>query len=104
MGKAKALAVVFTDNIGQNGENLYDGKYWFKELCKNKFDKDFSGLGKLPYKHKLRITYRGKSAVALKCGSGPCDSNNAKIALHIVLAKYLGISKSGITYISYESA
>ena len=50
------------------------------------------------------ITYKGKSAIALKCGAGPCNPNNAKIALHIVLTQYLGITKPGITYIDIERA
>ena len=104
MGKTKVLVAIFIDKIGPKGDNLYDGRYWFKELCLNKSDKDFSALGNLPYKHKLKITYKGKSAIALKCGAGPCDPNNAKIALHIVLTQYLGITKPGITYIDIERA
>ena len=103
MVRKKALIAIFTDKIGPNGDDLYNGMYWFKELCRNKNDKNYNALGNLPYKYKIKITYKGKSAVALKCGAGPCDPNNAAIAIHITLARYLGITKSGLNYVTVES-
>ena len=103
MSKVKVLATYNTDHHGMNNIDLYDGKYYFFELSKDCKKNDFSALGNLPYKYKLKITYKGKTAIAMKAGVGPCDKNHAKIAIHITLARYLGI-KNDLEYVYIEKA
>ena len=75
------LAVCFDDKIGYDGINLYEG-YWYAECSKDYKKKDFSALGHLPYKHRLKITYKGRSIVAMKGDVQSCGPNHPAIALH----------------------
>ena len=83
----KVKASYFSDKIGYRDNNLFDGQYWYAELSKDYKKKDFSALGNLPYKHKLKITYKGKSVVGIKGDVGSGGPLNPKIDLHEVLAK-----------------
>ena len=97
MGKRKVLATYFTDRIGYRSNNLYDGNYWYKK-------KDFKALGGLGYKHKLRVEYNGKSAVAMKGDVGAGGPNHPKIDLHKTLSDHLGFTKAGLAYVYIENA
>ena len=55
----RVLASVFEDSIGCRDNNLFDGGYYYAELSINPENLDFSALGKLPFGHKLKITYGG---------------------------------------------
>ena len=100
----KVLASYFDDEIGYKDNNLYDGNMWYAELSKNPFRKpyDFSALGKLPYKHKLKITYKGKSVIAMKSDIGAGGPSYPKIDLHYNLAKKLGFLNAGLDYVTIE--
>ena len=102
MGKRKVLATYFTDKIGYRDNNLYDGKYWYAELSIDYKKKDFKALGGLGYKHKLRVTYKSKSAVAMKGDVGAGGPNHPKIDLHKTLADYLNFTKVGLDYVYIE--
>jgi len=62
----KVLASWFSDSIGYRDNNLNDGGLYYAELSNDYKKKDFSALGNLPYRHKLKITYKGKSVIATK--------------------------------------
>ena len=64
------LASWFDDKIGYKNNNLYDGGLYYAELSKDYKKKDFSALGNLPYRQKLKITYKGKSCIATKADVG----------------------------------
>lgn len=100
----RVMASYFDDKIGYRDNNLYDGNYWYAELSKNPFRKpyDFSALGKLPYKHKLKITYKGKSIIAMKGDVGAGGPSYPKIDLHYNLARDLGFLKAGLDYVYIE--
>ena len=82
-------AECFNDKIGYQDNNLYDGNYWYAELSKDYKKKDYKALGGLPYKYKLKITYKGKSVVAMKGDIQVGGPNHSVIALHKILADSL---------------
>ena len=102
----KVLASYFSDKIGYRDNNLYDGNYWYAELSKDPFHKplDFSALGKLPYKYKLDVTYKGKTIRAMKGDVGAGGSHYPKIDLHYKLAKDLNFIHAGLDYVHIKSA
>ena len=102
MTKRKVLATYFTGAKGYRGDNLNNGGYWYAELSKNPSARDFSALGGLAHLHKLRVTYKGKNAVARKGDVGAGGPNHPKIDLHITLAKYLGFTSAGLDYVTIE--
>ena len=79
----------FDAKIGYRNNDLYDGQNWYAECSKDYKKKDFSALGNLPYKHKLKITYKGKSVVAIKGDVLAGGPKHPKIAIHKNLAKNL---------------
>ena len=87
-------ASVFDDKIGCKDNDLYDGGYYNAELSKDPAKKDFSALGKLPFGHKLKITYNGKSIIASKADVGAGGPNKPKIDIHKTAAKALGCPNS----------
>ena len=89
----KVKASYFDGRTGCYGDNLYDGKYYYAEV--SKLSKDYTkkyscALGCLPKHQKLKITYKGKSVVAIKGDQIIGGENDAVIYIHIVLAKKLG--------------
>ena len=101
------IASCFDDKMGYRGNNLYDGGYYYAELSNNYLKPDFSALGNLPYKYKLRISYGGKSVVATKGDIGAGGPHNPKIDLHLEVAQYFGFAncnKFGIRTVTIESA
>ena len=100
------LASYFDDKIGYRDNNLYDGNYWYAELSKDPFSKplDFSALGKLPYKYKLKVTYKGKTLTAMKGDVGSGGPQYPKIDLHYTLARDLGFINAGLDYVHIKSA
>ena len=86
----QVLASYFDDSEGYHGDNLYDGNNWYAELSKDYNALDFKALGGLPYRHKLIITYRGKSATAMKGDVGAGGPQHPKIDIHKVLAERIG--------------
>ena len=87
--------------MGYKGDNLYDGGMYYAELSVNPSNKDFSALGGLPYRQKMRITYKGKSVIAYKADIGAGGRNHPKIDLHINLARELGFN-NGLDYVQIE--
>ena len=85
------LATCFTDDTGYHDNNLYSGLF-YAELSKDPSKSDYSALGNLPYLHKLKITYKGKSVIAKKGDVGQGGPSHPKIDLHKVLAQALGIN------------
>ena len=61
MSRGWVLATYFSDRIGCQDNDLYDGGYYYAELSKDPYSKplDFSALGHLRFGHKMRITYKG---------------------------------------------
>ena len=104
MGKRRVLATYFTDATGYRGDYLNDGNYWYAELSIDYKKKDFKALGGLGYKHKLRVEYNGKSAVAMKGDVGAGGPNHPKIDLHKTLSDYLGFTRDGLAYVYIEDA
>lgn len=102
MSRGRVLATYFTDSIGNRDNNLYDGGYYYAELSNDYRKKDFKALGGLPFGHKLRITYNGKSVIASKGDVGAGGPNNPKIDLHKTLSDYLGFTKKGLDYVYIE--
>ena len=101
----KVLASWFSDKIGYRDNNLYDGGLYYAELSNDYKKKDFSALGKLPYRHKLKITYKGKSVIATKGDVGAGGPNHPKIDLHVNLAKKLGFDMNkGLDYVTIQDA
>eukprot|EP00827_Trimyema_finlayi_P001711 TRINITY_DN173_c0_g1_i5.p1 TRINITY_DN173_c0_g1~~TRINITY_DN173_c0_g1_i5.p1 ORF type:complete len:165 (-),score=79.17 TRINITY_DN173_c0_g1_i5:106-600(-) len=98
------LATYFTDSMGYRDNNLYDGNYWYAELSIDYTKKDFKALGNLPYKHKLRITYNGKSIIAMKGDVGAGGPNHPKIDLHKVASDALGFTRVGMANVIIENA
>ena len=76
------LASYYADKIGYKGDNLYDGNSWY---CEND-----NLLGGLPYKHILKITYKGKTSTGIKGDIGKCGPRKIPIDLHKSLAKRIG--------------
>ena len=77
--------------------SYYDGKKGYKgdDLYKDLYYSELSNrLGGLPYKHKLRITYKGKSAVGKKGDTGTAGSKNPAIDIHKKLAEKLKFPRS----------
>ncbi|CAD8057076.1 unnamed protein product [Paramecium sonneborni] len=85
------LASCFTDKIGYKDNDLYAGIY-YAELSKDYKAKDFSALGNLPYKYKLRITYNGKSIIAEKGDVGAGGPSHPKIDIHVKALQALGLT------------
>ena len=104
MGKRKVLATYLTNAIGYRDNNRYDGNYWYAELSIDYKAKDFRALGGLGYKHKLRVYYNGRSAVAMKGDVGAGGPNHPKIDLHKTLSDHLGFTKAGLAYVYIENA
>ena len=102
MSKRRVLATYFSDRTGCRDNNLYDGGYYYAELSVDYKRKDFKALGGLPFGHKLRITYNGKSAIAKKGDIGAGGPNHPKIDLHKTLSDYLGFTKAGLDYVTIE--
>ena len=98
----RVLASVFNDSTGCRGNNLYDGGMYYAELSNNPSQKDYKALGGLPFGHKLRITYNGKSVIASKADVGAGGRNHPKIDLHINLARALGFN-NGLDYVTIQS-
>jgi len=90
----EVLASYFSDKKGYKGDNLYDGHNWYAELSIDYKKKDFRALGGLPYKHKLKVTYKGKSEVGMKGDVGAGGPNNPKIDIHAGFAKKLKFPNS----------
>ncbi|CAD8118850.1 unnamed protein product [Paramecium sonneborni] len=85
------LASCFTDKIGYRDNDLYAGIY-YAELSKDYKAKDFSALGNLAYKYKLRITYNGKSVIAEKGDVGTDGPSHPKLDIHIKALQALGLT------------
>jgi hypothetical protein len=85
------LASVFTDRIGCRDNNLNDGGYYYAELSVNPAAKDFRALGGLPFGHRLRISYNGRSIVATKGDVGAGGPSHPKIDIHKAAAEALGL-------------
>ena len=100
-GPQTVLASYFDDKIGYRDNDLYDGGLYYAELKINPNKKDFSSLGGLPYRKKLRITYKGKSAIAYKGDVGIGGPSHPKINIHANLAKELGFPK-GVDYVEIK--
>ena len=84
------LASYFTDSKGYKGDNLYDGHNWYAELSKDYKKKDFRALGGLPYKQKIKVTYKGKTDIGMKGDVGAGGPNHPKIDIHKVFAGKIG--------------
>ena len=104
MGKRVDLGSHLIIKKGYRSNNLYDGNYWYAELSIDYKKKDFKALGGLGYKHKLRVEYNGKSAVAMKGDVGAGGPNHPKIDLHKTLSDHLGFTKAGLAYVYIENA
>ena len=100
----KVLATTFDDNNGYKNIKLDDGGYYYAELSKNYKKKDFSALGDLSPRHKLKITYHGKSIVAEKGDVGAGGRRNPKIDLHTKVYQYLEFPKDNDEYVWIEDA
>ena len=101
----KVLASWFSDSIGYRDNNLNDGGLYYAELSNDYKKKDFSALGNLPYRHKLKITYKGKSVIATKGDVGAGGPNHPKIDLHKTLANKLGFDlNKGLDYVTIQDA
>ncbi|CAD8144815.1 unnamed protein product [Paramecium octaurelia] len=85
------LASCFTDKIGYRDNDLYAGIY-YAELSKDYKVKDFSALGNLAYKYKLKITYNGKSIIAEKGDVGAGGPSHPKLDIHIKALQALGVT------------
>ena len=107
----KVLATQFTDDTGcYNDNNLYDGNYYYAELSTNPEANrgwDYSALGNLGQFHKLKITYNGKSVIAMKGDrgrgkreiSGKFKGELRRIDLHIKTAMALDFNGKDYVYI-----
>ena len=82
----RVLATFFQDKITGKFDDI--GLY-YNELSKDYKKKDFKALGGLPLGQKLKITYKGKSAIATKAGVGAGGPKHPKIELNSYLAKKL---------------
>ena len=99
----RVLASLYYDKIGIGGKRFNDGGLYYFELSNDYKKKDFSALGNLPIGTKLKILYKGKSCVATKADVGVGGPNNAKIELHVNLAKKLGFDMNkGLDYVIIE--
>ena len=99
----KVKASYFDGKTGCYGDNLYDGKYYYAELSKDYTKLDFCALGCLSKHQKLKITYKGKSVIAIKGDVGGGGPNHPKIDLHMVTAKKLGFDfNKGIDTVTIE--
>ena len=72
------LVAVFYDKVGYKGDNLYEGN-WYAEINDR--------LWGLPYRHKLKFTYKGKSVIGMKGDVGLGHPKGPAIEIHTVLAK-----------------
>ena len=100
----KVLATKFDDSKGYKNIDLNDGGYYYAELSKDYKNKDFSALGDLSPRHKLKITYHGKSIVAEKGDIGAGNRRKPKIDLHTEVYEYLGFPEKGDEYVWIEDA
>ena len=99
----RVLASWFDDEIGYRDNNLYDGGLYYAELSIDYKKKDFSALGKLPYRQKLKITYNGKTCIATKADVGAGGPSHPKIDLHINLANALNFDlDKGLDYVTIQ--
>ena len=99
----KVLASWFSDKIGSQDNNLYDGGLYYAELSKDYKKRDFSALGNLPFGTKLRITYKGNSCIATKGDVGSGGPRHPKIDLHVNLAKRLHFDlNKGLDYVTIQ--
>ena len=99
----RVLASWFNDKTGYKDNNLFDGGLYYAELSINYKKKDFKALGGLPYKQKLRISYKGKSCIATKGDVGSGGPQHPKIDLHVNLAKRLGFDMhKGLDYVTIQ--
>ena len=99
----KVRATVFDDTTGYRGDNLYDG-YYYAELSTNPEanikDLDYAALGNHPYKHRIKISYGGKSVIAYKGDIGRGGVKyRPQIDLHKNVADALGFPGRGIVEI-----
>ena len=111
---SKVLASQFSDDEGcYNHNDLNDGDYYYAELSTNPGAKrgwDYSALGGLGKYHKLKITYNGKSVIAMKGDvgrgkreiSGKFKGELRKIDLHTETAEALNFN--GLDYVYIEDA
>ena len=100
----KVLATTFDDPTGYKNIKLNDGGYYYAELSKDYKKKDFSALGGLSPRHRLKITYHGKSIIAEKGDVGAGGRRNPKIDLHTKVYQYLGFPENGDEYVYLEHA
>jgi len=103
------VASCFEGAIGNRGNNLNDGGYYYAELSTNyqANPPDYKALGGLPNGYSLRITYNGISIVATKGDVGGGGPSHPKIDIHITAAKALGFDNCldfGIRTVTIESA
>ena len=90
------LASYYDDKIGYKGDDLYDGHYWYGELSKC--------LGGLPYRHKLKITYKGSSAIGMKGDEGKAAPNRPKLDIHHTFAKQIKFPSYSIAKVTIKNA
>ena len=97
----KVLATCYNNKIGIGGKTC-EG-FCYSELSNDYKKKDFSALGNLPLGKKLKITYKGKSCVAIKTDVGAGGPEHAKIDLHINLARKIGFDMNkGYDYVTIQ--
>ena len=96
------LASYFGNKIGCRNNNLYDGGFYYAELSIDPNKKDYRALGGLQYGQRLKITYKGKCAIATKGDVGVGGPNHPKINIHANLAKALGFP-NGLDYVQIET-
>ena len=100
----RVLATKFNCSQGYRNINLNDGNYYYAELSNDYKKKDFSALGDLSPRHKLKITYKGKSIIAQKGDVGAGGPRNPKIDLHTKVYQYLGFPQDDDEYVSIQDA
>lgn len=87
-----------TSSTGYHGDNL-NGTMAFAELRLG------TALGNLPYRQKIRISYKGRSVVAIKldvgAGGAGCGGHSRDIDLWWETANALGFS-GGLDVVTYE--
>lgn len=92
-----------TGHIGYRGDDLNQFPNSFAELSNSPGGLDFSALGGLPYKAKLKISGPRGSAIAYKrdvgAGGGAVQGHKRAIDLWYTLAEKLGINGLGLVKI-----
>lgn len=98
-------ASVFDDSTGYHGDSL-NSVMAYAELGGTD-EGSAHNLGGLPYKHALKITYKGKSVVAKKydigLGGGPVKGHRRDIDLHRKVADAIGFH-DGLDLVTIEDA